>query len=70
MLVLLSTGIGFALGGLTGIVSLLIINALGPARDMYQALHLGAFPGAVVGLIGGLIFVSLSERRARRAAAR
>lgn len=63
----LFTLLGFALGGLAGILTLAALNAVGSPRDMHLALPLGALPGAAVGLVTGLVMNQVFERRAKRA---
>lgn len=63
----LFTILGFALGALAGIVTLVALNALGSPHDMHLALPLGAIPGAAVGFVTGLVMNRVFERRAKRA---
>ncbi len=68
LVAVLFTILGFALGGLIGIVS---VSALRIARipvNLQDAIWFGAVPGGVLGCIAGLVIITISERRAHTAA--
>ena len=56
--------LGFAFGGLLGIIAISVINLAGAPTDMSMALFAGAMPGAVIGALVGLVVIVRSERRA------
>jgi hypothetical protein len=56
--------LGFALGGLMGIVAIAVINLAGERTDMVMALFAGALPGAGIGLAVGFIVMVRSEMKA------
>jgi hypothetical protein len=58
--------LGFAFGGLLGIIAISVINLAGAPTDMSMALFAGAMPGAVIGVLVGLVVIVRSERRAMR----
>ena len=58
--------LGFAFGGLLGIIAISVINLAGAPTDMSMALFAGAMPGAVIGALVGLVVIVRSERRAMR----
>ena len=55
-------GLGF--GGLLGIIAISVINLAGAPTDMSMALFAGAMPGAVIGVLVGLVVIVRSEHRA------
>ncbi len=65
LLVMGVAALGFAVGGLLGIIVLGTLNASGASRNMYEAVYLFALPGAAVGALAGLGFMLWSERKAR-----
>ena len=68
VIVTLAFGIlGLGLGGLFGIISIAIINLAGQTTDMSMALFAGGAPGAVIGLLTGLVLMVRSERHAIQA---
>ena len=56
--------LGFAFGGLLGIIAISVINLAGAPTDMSMALFAGAMPGAVIGVLVGLVVIVRSEHRA------
>lgn len=56
------TLLGFAFGGLLGIVCVAILRAMGNNLDMYMAIG-GAVPGAGIGAVVGFVIALVSERR-------
>lgn len=56
--------LGFAFGGLLGIIAISVINLAGAPTDMSMALFAGAMPGAVIGVLVGLVVIVKSEHRA------
>ena len=61
----LFTILGFSLGLLLGIVATAALNATGITRQSMQAaLWAFAIPGAVLGLIAGLVVMAVTETRA------
>ena len=68
VIVTLAFGIlGLGLGGLFGIISIAIINLAGQTTDMSMALFAGGAPGAVIGLLTGVVLMVRSERQAFQA---
>ena len=59
--------LGLGLGGLFGIISIAIINLAGQTTDMSMALFAGGAPGAVIGVLTGLVLMIRSEWQANRA---
>ena len=59
----LFTILGFAVGGLIGVVSITIMRAAHLPINVQQALWFGAVPGAVLGAIAGVMVIAISERR-------
>jgi hypothetical protein len=66
LVTVLFTILGFALGGLLGIISLSVMRAAQLPLDMENALWFGAVPGGVLGMIAGAVIITVSERRARK----
>ncbi|MGZ4812527.1 MAG: hypothetical protein ACXVZR_04925 [Terriglobales bacterium] len=62
--------LGFALGGLLGILSVIVMSAARVPVNMMNSLWFGAVPGGVLGCIAGLIIITISEKRSRGAAPR
>lgn len=60
--------LGFAIGGFLGIISVVIMRAAQLPIGMQGALWFGAVPGGVLGCLGGLVVITISEKRAQRAA--
>ena len=60
--------LGLAVGGLMGILAVSIMNLAGQHIDMDMALFAGGMPGAVIGLVGGLVVIVNSERKQLRRA--
>jgi hypothetical protein len=58
--------LGLGLGGLMGIVAVSVMNLTGLHVDMDMALFAGGMPGAVIGLVGGLVVMVHSERKQLR----
>jgi hypothetical protein len=56
--------LGLAFGGLLGIIAISVINLAGETTDMSMALFAGAMPGAVIGVLVGLVVIVRSEHRA------
>ncbi len=56
--------LGFALGGLVGILSVSGMRAAHIAIGMQDAIWFGAVPGGVLGCIAGLVIITVSEKRA------
>ena len=61
----LFTMLGFALGGLLGILSIVLMRAGHIPINVQDAIWFGAVPGGVLGCIAGFIIITISERRAR-----
>ena len=62
----LFTMLGFALGGLIGILSVSIMRMAAIPVNLQSALWFGAIPGGVLGLIAGATIITVSEKRSRR----
>lgn len=62
----LLTMLGFALGGLIGILSLGITRIAGITVNLQNALWFGAIPGGVLGMVAGAVIITVSEMRSRR----
>jgi hypothetical protein len=62
---LLFTILGFAVGGLIGVVSISIMHAAHLPINVQEALWFGAMPGAVLGMIAGVVIITISERHTR-----
>lgn len=62
----LFTMLGFALGGLIGILSVSIMRMAAIPVNLQNALWFGAIPGGVLGLIAGATIITVSEKRSRR----
>jgi hypothetical protein len=58
--------LGLGVGGFMGIVAVSIMNVAGQHIDMDMALFAGGMPGAVIGLVGGLVVMVNSERKQLR----
>ncbi|MBZ5567565.1 MAG: hypothetical protein LAN64_06905 [Acidobacteriia bacterium] len=57
--------LGFAVGGLLGIVSIAVMRAAHIPIKVQDALWFGAVPGGVLGAIAGAAIITISERRSR-----
>ncbi len=62
----LFTMLGFALGGFLGVVSIVALRAAHLSITLQDALWFGAIPGGVLGLVAGLVIITVSEQRERR----
>ncbi|MGI9102991.1 MAG: hypothetical protein ACR2IF_11170 [Terriglobales bacterium] len=58
--------LGFAVGGLLGVLSLTVLRASHVQLNMLNALWFGAIPGGALGCVVGLIMITRSETRAKR----
>jgi hypothetical protein len=68
LVTLLFTILGFAVGGFLGIVSIVVMRTAHIPLNVLDALWFGALPGGALGCVVGLVVVSISEKRAPRAA--
>lgn len=66
LVTVLFTILGFALGGLVGILSVSIMRMAAINANLLNALWFGAIPGGVLGMMAGAIIITVSETRARR----
>ncbi len=63
LVTLLFTILGFAVGGLIGIVSISAMRAAHLPVDMQNAIWFGAVPGGLLGSIAGFVLITISEKR-------
>lgn len=61
----LFTILGFAVGGFLGVVSVIAMRAAQIPINVQDALWFGSVPGGVLGMMVGLVIISVSEKRAR-----
>jgi energy-coupling factor transporter transmembrane protein EcfT len=66
LVTVLFTILGFALGGLIGVVSISIMRAAHIPIGVQDAIWFGAAPGGLLGCITGLVIITVSERRAMK----
>ncbi len=60
--------LGFALGGLIGVVGIIVMLASHLRVNVQNAIWFGALPGGAIGCLAGLIVITISERRTRHIA--
>ncbi len=57
--------LGFALGGLIGVVSVIVMLAAHLPVSLQNAIWFGAVPGGAIGCLAGIVIITISERRVR-----